>query len=350
MLEVSHLCLQFHNFTLQDITFEIDNGETFAIIGPSGSGKSCILKIIAGVYRSRGGEVRLHGQCIHHLPPEDRNIGLVMQNASLFSTLNVYENIAFGLKIRKTPKQQIRHKVDEYAELLQIGDLLNCNVNTLSGGEKQRVALARALIIEPRLLLLDEPFSALDRLIHSKLLVEFKHIFQLKQVTVLLVTHDQSEASYLARRIAIIRNGRILQIDTPANIFNKPNCRYVADFVNIPNIFEGTAVKTGQSVEIVSGTMKLKCDTLSRYGVTHFCIRPEHISLFSNHPHEVNDNIFTGIITDCHQIESVQQFTVAVHGRLLTAVRLAVLDNPFQIGDQVSVYIPQQAIHQLVLD
>jgi ABC-type sugar transport system ATPase subunit len=239
MVKVKNVHLRFANFAIQDASFHVKENEFFTILGPSGSGKSCLLRTIVGMYKVNDGEIYINNREVHNLPPEDRNIGFAMQDSALFPNMTVFGNIAFGLKIRKMDSKLIKKKVHEISELFHVTHLLDRSVTKLSGGESQRISFARALIIDPEVLLLDEPFSKLDKVIHDRLLIEIKKILSVKKVTVINVTHDQDEAHYLSDRIAIINNGKIIQVDSINNLFNRPNSKFVADFVDIKNVYKG---------------------------------------------------------------------------------------------------------------
>lgn len=320
-----------------------------SIIGPTGSGKSCILRSIAGVYKISKGEIILNNRPIHYLPPEDRNIGLVFQEHTLFPNFNVYDNIAFGLKARKIPKKEIAEKVHEYAELFKITHLLMRSIKRLSGGEKQRIALARALAIEPTILLLDEPFSALDRLIHERLIMEFKNIFKMKKMMVVHVTHDQDEASVLADRIAVIKDGKIIQMDRVDEIFRRPNCRFVADFVNTQNVFTGKVFSDNGEKSILWDTLRIKCGDIQENGNIHFCIRPEYVHLYKKLPVRTNENIFKCVIKDITTVEAITKIDVKLkdnnqHLMAYELVRDGTQDK-YQIGEEMFVHLNEFHVH-----
>jgi ABC-type Fe3+/spermidine/putrescine transport system ATPase subunit len=262
----------------------------------------------------------------------------------------VYKNIAFGLKIAKKPKDYIDEKVKEYADLLHISHILDRGVENLSGGEKQRVALARALIMEPEVLLLDEPFSALDKLIREKLMVEFKKIFKLKEMTVLHVTHDQAEACILADRIGIMKSGEILQNDTVYNLFQKPGSEFVASFLNIPNIFNGKFEEQNGKTVLVHDSIQLNYTRVNGYAHKEnvlFCIPPEHIYVFKNKPMDITENIFTGKVTNKQFIESIIKIYVQVGDTEIISIKTRDLDDDMEInnGDKVFAHIPESFIH-----
>ncbi len=206
-LEVVDLWLKMKNFSLKGISFEVDAGEHFAIVGPTGSGKSLLLETIAGIYTPDSGRIVFMGNDVTSIPPENRGIGIVYQDCALFPHMSVFDNIAYGLRIRK--REGVEEKVKELAEMLEIEHLLDRKPETLSGGEKQRVAIARALAVEPKLILLDEPFSALDRETRLRLRESIMSLLREERITTIHVTHIEEDAK-VADRIARMENGRLL--------------------------------------------------------------------------------------------------------------------------------------------
>jgi len=347
MLNIQNISMQFKRFTLDNVSLDIFENECLSIIGPTGSGKSCILRAVAGIYKIKSGNILINNVPMHNSPPEDRHVGLVFQDHTLFPTMNVYDNIAFGLHVRKEDKATIYKKVHEYAELLRIEHILERSIKRLSGGEKQRVAIARALIIDPSILLLDEPFSALDRLIHERLLIEFKSIFKMKKMMVLHVTHDQKEASVLANKIAVIRNGKIVQVGDVESIFKTPKNRFVAEFVNTQNIFEGKAVKENGRTTIAWGKNKIQCNGVDRIGKVKFCIRPEYIQIFDKKPTDSSNNLIPGTIRDVSTIEAITKVNVKITENDILAYMFWKdhTDKSHKAGDDVFIQLNEKHIH-----
>ena len=235
MLYVNHIYKKLGNFKLCDINFEVKKGEYFVILGPSGTGKTVVLETIAGVYNIDKGNIFINNKDITNLSPEKRNMGFVYQDYLLFPHLTVKENIIFGLKVKKVSKENIKSSLSKICKTLKIEHLIDRKPNSLSGGEQQRVAFARAIITCPEILLLDEVSSALDPNTKREFQINLKKVHKKLNTTTIHVTHDFEEARFLADRIAVMINGRVHQIGTPDEIFNKPSSKYVANFLGNNN-------------------------------------------------------------------------------------------------------------------
>ena len=225
---------------VDDVTIEISRGELVTLLGPSGCGKTTILRMISGLIQPSRGMIEIFGRDVTQLETWDRNCGFVFQSYALFPHMNVFENIAYGLKIRKWSKDRIRQKMDEISNLLQIDELLQRNPKELSGGQQQRVAIARALSIEPDLLLMDEPLANLDAKLREVIRFELRRIQQETGITTIYVTHDQSEAFAMSDRIVVLSEGKVEQIGTPQEIFTTPASEFVASFIGNNNLLYGT--------------------------------------------------------------------------------------------------------------
>ncbi len=224
---------------VDDVSLEIRNGEFFSMLGPSGSGKTTCLRMIAGFDRPTSGQIFLYGQDVSHLPPYERSVNTVFQDYALFPHMTVGENIAYGLMIKRVPKDQQKKQVDEMLELVQLGGFADRKPSQLSGGQRQRVALARALVNHPKVLLLDEPLGALDLKLRQQMQVELKSIQQRVGITFIFVTHDQEEALTMSDRIAVFSQGKIEQVGTPAEVYEHPSSTFVAGFVGTSNLVSG---------------------------------------------------------------------------------------------------------------
>ncbi len=230
---------------LKSVSLHVNEGEFFTLLGPSGCGKTTLLRIIAGLELPDSGRVILGGEDITHLPATKRQVNTVFQNYALFPHLSVYENVAFGLRARRFPKEEVNTKVRKALELLGLQDLADRHPHQLSGGQQQRVALARALVNEPRVLLLDEPMSALDAKLRAQLQVELRRLQRRLKQTFILVTHDQSEAMVVSDRIAVMNDGMIVQFGTPREVYESPRTRFVAEFLGAANLLKGPKRERG---------------------------------------------------------------------------------------------------------
>lgn len=236
---IDHVSKAFGDFVaLHDVSIKIKAGEFFSLLGPSGCGKTTLLRIIAGFETPDAGDVLFDDKSIIALPPNKRESNTVFQNYALFPHLNVYENIAFPLRSKKLNKSVIDEKVKEYTHLVQLDEHINKRVTQLSGGQRQRVAIARALINEPKVLLLDEPLSALDAKLRSSLLIDLDNLHDKIGITFIYVTHDQSEALAVSDRIAVMNKGHVLQVGKPVEIYESPATQFVAQFIGETNLFE----------------------------------------------------------------------------------------------------------------
>ena len=240
---IDHVSKRFGDFVaLDDINFTIKPGEFFSLLGPSGCGKTTLLRIIAGFESPDDGVVLFDDKNVIPLPPDKRESNTVFQTYALFPHMTVYENVAFSLRLKKLPKDEIDKKVREYVHLVQLDQHIDKKPNQLSGGQQQRVAIARALINEPKVLLLDEPLSALDAKLRANLLIDLDRLHDQIGITFIYVTHDQSEALSVSDRIAVMNAGHVLQIGTPYEIYESPATQFVAQFIGETNLFDAEVV------------------------------------------------------------------------------------------------------------
>ena len=228
---------------LNNINITIEQGEFFTLLGPSGCGKTTLLRILAGFIEPTEGSIFIGEKDITKISPEKRNMGVVFQNYALFPNLTVRENIAYGLRVRKLPKQTIKEKCDYYMELAGLTEYENRRIHELSGGQQQRVAIARALVLEPQMLLLDEPMSNLDVALRVKMREEIRAIQKKIGITTLFITHDQQEALAVSDKIAVMKDGEVLQVGTPREVYNEPNQEFVANFVGVSNKINGKFIR-----------------------------------------------------------------------------------------------------------
>ena len=240
IIDITHVSKAFgEKKALDDINLYVRKGEFMTILGPSGCGKTTLLRLLAGFESATEGEIKLGGRDITDVPPHRRPVNTVFQKYALFPHLNVFDNIAFGLKLKNTPKDTIVQKVKNALRMVNMSDYEYRDVNSLSGGQQQRIAIARAIVNEPELLLLDEPLAALDLKMRKDMQLELKQMHDRLGITFVYVTHDQEEALTLSDTVVVMSNGRIQQIGTPTDIYNEPANAFVADFIGESNIMDG---------------------------------------------------------------------------------------------------------------
>ncbi|GBC59652.1 hypothetical protein DENIS_0593 [Desulfonema ishimotonii] len=291
MIQIENLSIRLPGFVLRDICLHVTPGEFFTLLGPTGAGKTLILDALVGIIPVTGGHILINGREVTGLPPERREIGIVYQDNALFPHLSVGENIRYGLRYRQKDRRKTGLNTDKLTEWLGIRHLSERSVLNLSGGEKQRVALARALATEPSVLLLDEPLSALDPNFRADIRDRLRRLHRETGVTVLMVTHDFTEAHFLARRTAILNRGRIEQTGPVREVFQRPVNPFVADFVGMKNIFPATLKRNVASV----GTLRICLAA----GATGDCIaiRPEDIRVLPADSADGTENHFPGEVT-----------------------------------------------------
>ncbi|MFM9885156.1 MAG: ABC transporter ATP-binding protein [Burkholderiales bacterium] len=236
---------------VDSVSLAVRAGEIVALLGPSGCGKTTLLRVIAGFVRQSAGSVRIGGRSIDALPANQRNVGIVFQNYALFPHMSAADNIAYGLEARGRPRAEVRRTVDRFLDVVRLRDLRDRLPAQLSGGQQQRVALARALAVEPTVLLLDEPFSALDKSLRLDMQIEIKRIQRQFGLTAILVTHDQDEAMTVADRIAVMNQGRVEQFDTPVNVYDRPATLFVSGFIGTTNQLTGRSIESGADAIVV---------------------------------------------------------------------------------------------------
>ena len=305
MIRLNDIVVKFGDFTaLHSINVHVKEGEFFTFLGPSGCGKTTTLRTITGFIEPAEGSVVVKGRDITRVPIEDRNIGIVFQSYALFPTMTVYDNIAFGLKVKKAKKDEIDRKVREIARKVDLSDeQLKKAVSQLSGGQQQRVAIARSLVNEPEILLLDEPLGALDLKLRKEMQLELKRLQREMNITFIYVTHDQEEALTMSDTVVVMNGGKVQQIGTPEDIYNEPKNAFVADFIGDSNIVDGVMHK--DFLVSFSGVQFPCVDRgFAREQSVQVVVRPEDIEVVS--PMEgqlvgvVNDVIFKGVHFEMH--------------------------------------------------
>jgi putrescine transport system ATP-binding protein len=298
---------------VDEVSLSIGQGEIFALLGSSGCGKSTLLRMLAGFESPTSGRILLGGQDVAKLAPYDRPINMMFQSYALFPHLDIWENVAFGLKREGLPRDEIKQRVGEMLDLVQLGAYAKRKPHQLSGGQQQRVALARSLAKRPKLLLLDEPLGALDKKLREQTQFELVNIIEKVGVTCVMVTHDQEEAMTMASRIAVMSKGRVLQVGSPEEVYEHPANRFVADFIGNVNVFEGRL-----SVDEVD-----RCAAVTGIGEIHvghgvsgtlnmpvgIAVRPEKIEISKTRP-DVAVNVFTGKVKEIAYFGSYNTFIV----------------------------------------
>ena len=283
---------------LKNINFEIEKGKFYTLLGPSGCGKTTILRIIAGFTDVSNGKVTLNGADVTNLPPNKRKVNTVFQDYALFPHMNVFENIAFGLRLKKTPENIIKEKVADALKMVQLSGYENREISQMSGGPQQRVAIARALVNEPEVLLLDEPLSALDLKLRTDMQYELRELQQRLGITFIFVTHDQEEALAMSDEIFVMSKGEIVQSGTPVDIYDEPINRFVADFIGESNIVDGV-MKEDYLVEFVGKEFECADAGMRPNEKVEIVIRPEDLSLTSIDKGkltvEVDTQLFRGV-------------------------------------------------------
>ena len=322
---------------LDNINLNVKKGEFVTILGPSGCGKTTLLRLIAGFQTASEGEIRISGKEITQTPPHMRPVNTVFQKYALFPHLNVFDNIAFGLKLKKTPKQLIEKKVKSALKMVGMTDYEDRDVDSLSGGQQQRVAIARAIVNEPEVLLLDEPLAALDLKMRKDMQMELKEMHQKLGITFVYVTHDQEEALTLSDTIVVMSEGKIQQIGTPMDIYNEPTNAFVADFIGESNILNGTMIKDGE-VTFAGHTFECVDKGFGENMPVDVVIRPEDIYIF-----DVSDAAqLKGKVTSC--------IFKGVHFEMLVQTEegfeLMVQDyHSFEAGREVGLLVKPFDIH-----
>ncbi|MDR1929156.1 MAG: ABC transporter ATP-binding protein [Treponema sp.] len=317
---------------LNDVGLSIKKGEFFSLLGPSGCGKTTLLRILAGFESPDTGSVSFDGSDILSLAPNQRQANTVFQNYALFPHLTVYENVAFSLRLKKKSRGETASRVKDYLKLVQLEAHAGKKPNQLSGGQKQRVAIARALINEPRVLLLDEPLSALDAKLRQHMLIELDQIHDKIGITFIYVTHDQQEALSVSDHIAVMDQGDVLQVGTPHEIYESPATNFVARFIGETNLYDGTALSTeklpGEEIEYM---VELDIAELGRIRVTtvdevqpgqrvSFTVRPEKIVIAKEKPLRTDINTFQGLVDEPIYSGFQTKFYVKVNGQ--TTIRV----------------------------
>ena len=344
-VRIRNLRVDLDEFHLREINLDVAEGEYFVILGPTGAGKTVLLETIAGLYPPQEGNIWLDGTDVTHVAPERRGIGFVYQDYVLFPHLDVAANIGFGLELRRLGDSVVRQRLTAMAELLGIAPLLHRRPDTLSGGEQQRAALARAMVVEPRLLLLDEPLSALDPVTRGKLQRELARLHQELGITKIQVTHDFEEAVALGDRIAVMNEGRIVQVGSPGEIFRRPESEFVARFVGSGNILRGVVkIRDGSQVLCLDGVEIAVVTDVT--GAVHASIRSEDIVLSKELLRSSARNCFRGRIVEVADRGALFYVTVRVPPDFVCAItRASLTEMELKEGTEVWIAFKASAVH-----
>jgi iron(III) transport system ATP-binding protein len=351
MIEVEHLSLTYHSakqthLAVNDVSFTVQKGQFYTLLGPSGCGKTTTLRCVAGLERPDSGEIRVDGQPVSSsnkdiwVPPNRRSIGMVFQSYAIWPHMSVFENVAFPLRYgtNKVPSGEVRSRVQKALDMVQLGHLTDRAAPHLSGGQQQRLALARAFVMEPKVLLLDEPLSNLDAKLREEMRIELRHLVKSMGMTTIFVTHEQIEALTLSDVIAVMKDGKIAQEGTPLEIYQKPANAFVADFIGKSNLVPGTVTANNSGtirVDSALGSLACTAPAGTVAGAIMVAIRPEHLELTPSGT--ADENIlqgtleaaaFVGNMTDCIVKVGQTSFKVQLHP-----------DRTPAVGSQVSLYI-----------
>lgn len=337
MISLKKVNKKIGNFELKNIDFKVEKGEYFVILGPSGTGKTMLLEIIAGLQKINSGKLFFNDKLMNSIDPEYRKVGMVYQDYMLFPHMTVIENILFGAKLKTIENRD--KKLERLIEDLSIKDLERRSIKNLSGGESQRVALARTLMTEPEVLLLDEPLSALDN--HTKIKVQdqLKKIHKTYQMTTLHVTHDFNEAIHLADRIAIINNGEILQIGKPDQVFQKPKNTFVASFLGSKNLFNGRVIY--ENTILTDSNLKISAIVKPNHEI-NFMIPSDNIILSLEKIESSAKNSFKGKVTKINKKVSMVEVTVDIGMNIVVYVTYSSF-NKMAIDNNKEVYVTFKA-------
>jgi spermidine/putrescine ABC transporter ATP-binding subunit len=334
---------------VNELSLDIEKGTFLTLLGPSGSGKTTTLRMIAGFIFPTGGHIYLKDEIVDNKPPHKRNMAMVFQSFALFPHMNVFENISFGLKMRKVPEDEIKKRVTHILELVRLPGYEKRYPRQMSGGEQQRVALGRCLVIEPDVLLLDEPLSNLDLKLREAMRLEIKQIQKDLGITTIYVTHDQSEALIMSDRIAVMNKGRLAQVGSPKEVYQYPKSKFVASFIGEANFFEGKLVSVNECEAIVmAGSSTLHCSTeclkyhskaIEESTNVIVSIRPTNAILSKNK--QQYKNTFRCEIENVEYVGSFVKYHCALEsgGRIIVEMR----EDVYKIGDEAYVGWPAES-------
>lgn len=350
MIILTNLRKQYGDFVaVENTTLNVKKGEFLTFLGSSGCGKTTTLRVIAGFEDPTEGSILIGGKHAEHLPPNKREVNTVFQNYALFPHLTIRENIAFGLKLQKVKKAEIKERVENIIKLVKLEEHADKSPDQLSGGQKQRVAIARAIVNNPKVLLLDEPLGALDLKLRKEMQLELKQLQRELEITFIYVTHDQEEALTMSDRIVVMNKGRIEQVGTAHEIYERPQTKFVAQFIGETNLFEDVEIleKNGNDYVVAIGSEKVSTDSMKDFKPgekVHISIRPENMKL-SRTPMEGRESIAVTYDSNIY-VGNISKFVVFTdQGRRLTASEFSEDAGTFNKGDKVYInWIPERAV------
>ena len=324
---------------VDDFNLEVKRGEFVTFLGPSGCGKTTTLRMIAGFEMPTSGEILLNGEDISQLPANKRPINTVFQRYALFPHMNIYDNIAFGLKLKKLPKEEIRKKVKRVLDIVDLEGFENRKISTLSGGQQQRIAIARALVNEPEILMLDEPLGALDLKMRQEMQLELKHMHDELGITFIYVTHDQEEALTMSDKIVVLSEGRIQQIGTPEDIYNEPQNAFVADFIGESNIFKG--IMTGHMKVRFCGGEFIGMDDVPEGTLVDVVVRPEDVIITKPEDGIIEGEVVSVIFKGMHYEVTVES------GKYEMVIRTT---KCYSVGERIDMKLEPDGIHIMLAE
>ena len=324
---------------VDDFNLEVKRGEFVTFLGPSGCGKTTTLRMIAGFEMPTSGEILLNGEDISQLPANKRPINTVFQRYALFPHMNIYDNIAFGLKLKKLPKEEIRKKVKRVLDIVDLEGFENRKISTLSGGQQQRIAIARALVNEPEILMLDEPLGALDLKMRQEMQIELKHMHDELGIAFIYVTHDQEEALTMSDKIVVLSEGRIQQIGTPEDIYNEPQNAFVADFIGESNIFKG--IMTGHMKVRFCGGEFIGMDDVPEGTLVDVVVRPEDVIITKPEDGIIEGEVVSVIFKGMHYDVTVES------GKYEMVIRTT---KCYSVGERIGMKLEPDGIHIMLAE
>lgn len=343
MIDLEHLRLRVGEFALQDVSLHLDSGEYFVLLGPTGCGKTVLLKCICGLLRADSGVIRIDGVNVTDMEPRDRRVGYVPQDHGLFPHLDVAHNVTFSLRARGVGRKLAAERAAPLVDFLGIGDLLDRSVAHLSGGERQRVALARALVAEPQLLLLDEPVSALDEATRDRVCGELRRIQREMGVTTIQVSHNSEEALAVSDRAGVMHRGRLVQAGPMVELIRRPKTEALARFLRAENIYRGRArLQLDGTAAVSVGRVTLSIPEIVE-GEVAFMVRPEHVRVAAAHP----DSTLVGRLERVSDRGAYLRLEFAGALRIVAYAAVGRESEPPKVGDSYGLTVPPDAVHLL---